>query len=104
MSIKTLFGDPLEMIKVGIIVAVLSIFMLVVVYATDRPEPARPSIMIMRETTVKDYLTGGDALLVEYFVGGVSTHALFRPDQMHEYQALIAHLDQTGRLSYAVKR
>jgi hypothetical protein len=95
--------DTVELVKACLIIALLGAFMVVAVY-TGRPEPVRPTIMIMRESTVKDYLTGGDALLVEYFVGGVSTHAIFRPDQMHEYQALIDHLEDTGRLTYAIKR
>ena len=95
--------DTLELVKAGLIIALLGAFMVVAVYA-GRPEPVRPTIMIMRESTVKDYLTGGDALLVEYYVGGISTHAIFRPDQMHEYQALIAHLEDTGRLTYAIQR
>ena len=103
MNFRQLLRDPVEMTKVAIIICVFSVLMLVVVYATDRPEPVRPQILIMRETTVKDYQRGGDALMVEYYVGGVATHAMFRPDQMHEYQALIAHLEESGRLTYAIQ-
>jgi len=96
--------DAAEYMKIGLITIILASFMLVVVYTADKTPPPKPIIMIMRETTVKDYLTGGDALLVEYYVGGISTHAIFRPDQMHEYQALIRHLEDTGRLTYAIQR
>ena len=95
--------DAAEYMKIGLITIILAAFMLVVVYTADKTPTPKPTILIMRESTVKDYLTGGDALMVEYYVGGVATHAMFRPDQMHEYQALIAHLEESGRLTYAIQ-
>lgn len=58
-----------------------------------------PEILIIRETTESEF--GRQVLILDYMVGGIATNATFRPHQMNEYKAVIAHLKRSGRLRYA---
>jgi len=58
-----------------------------------------PEILILRETTETEY--GRQVLILDYMVGGIATNATFRPHQMNEYKAVLAHLKRSGRLRYA---
>lgn len=85
---------------VHIIVTIILVVALVFLLA-GCSEQERIPILITAETMIKDYLTGNDALLVEYFVGGMATQAIFTVDEMYQYDRLIRHLEMTGEVEYA---
>jgi hypothetical protein len=58
----------------------------------------RPEILILSETFVSNW-EGRTVLLVDYTVGGIATNATFYEHQMQKYNALMKHLQLTGRVS-----
>jgi len=60
-------------------------------------ESVRPEILILSETFVTNW-EGQTILLVDYTVGGIATNAMFRDHQMEKYNALMDHLERTGRV------
>ena len=60
-------------------------------------------ILIMSETEIVDYCSGQDALLIEYYVGGLQTNAVIPLTQMYRYNLLLEHLKESGRLQMAKK-
>lgn len=100
--VKAAWKDVLWKLTAVILTLVLNIGLLQIFVV--RPLKVAPvPISIKSESTVTDYQTGGEALLVEYYVGGIATSAVFRPHEMHLYVALIEHLKESGRLSYMVQ-
>ena len=57
----------------------------------------KPEILILSETFVSNW-EGRTVLLVDYTVGGIATNATFRESQMDRYNALMDHLEKTGRV------
>jgi hypothetical protein len=57
-----------------------------------------PEILILSETFVTNW-EGRTVLLVDYTVGGIATNATFYEHQMQKYNALMKHLQLTGRVS-----
>lgn len=61
----------------------------------------RPEVLVTRQEWVKDYLRGGEVLLVEYYVGGVPMNATFREGEDALYREWLAHLEAAGRVRVA---
>ncbi len=57
----------------------------------------KPEILILSETFVTNW-EGRTVLLVDYTVGGIATNATFYDHQMQKYNALMKHLELTGRV------
>ena len=79
------------------IILVLLIFVLGFWIINRISNDQKPEILILSERFVDGY-AGETLLFVDYTVGGIATNATFKESQMDRYNALMAHLEKTGRL------
>ena len=84
---------------IALAVILLLVIFLIGFWTINRvADDQRPEILILSERFVEGY-DGEMLLFVDYSVGGISTNATFREEQMEKYYKLIQMLERTGRLN-----